>query len=102
MAAGSLLIGLIAGLFLALLLQQVVVPTIRLPDHNSSTEAAKPPLPLSELIAHMVKNALRAASRYKSAVSLQHLAPPLLLTSPNYTSSSKASFSITQYTMSNS
>jgi hypothetical protein len=77
-APRSLLIGLITGLFLALLLQQVV-PAFQLPAyHSHDAFVTSTPLYLSESMAQVVRNSLRAARHrawvgggYKSTSSLR-------------------------------
>lgn len=76
-APRSLLTGLVTGLFLALLLQHVV-PALKLPTyHNHDASVTSTPLYLSESMAQVVRNSLRAARHrawvgggYKSASSL--------------------------------
>jgi hypothetical protein len=106
-AARSLATGLIAGLLLALLLQQVV-PTIQLPT-NSAEQAS--PLPLSASMAQVLKNIVQAsrqrawAGGYKSASSLRPATSSIIPVSsliPNTPSSHHKAFSTTQANMSNS
>jgi hypothetical protein len=106
LSARSLLTGLLAGLFLALLLQQVV-PTIQLPVHQSTdVSTTSTPLHLSESMAQVLKNILGAARHrawigggYGSASSLR--LSPLLLSSPSASSSVASAFSTTSHVMSN-
>lgn len=76
-APRSLLMGLVTGLFLAWLMQQMV-PAFYLPVfHSRNTSSTSTPLYLSESMAQVVKNSLRAARHrawvggYKSASSLR-------------------------------
>jgi hypothetical protein len=107
-AARSLLTGLIAGLFLALLLQQVV-PTIQLPvNKNTEESTTSSPLYLSESMAQVLKNTLRAArhrawvgSGYKSASSPRPVLPSLPSSSPSSFASKSFSTTPQSHIMSN-
>jgi hypothetical protein len=107
LSARSLLTALLAGLFLTLLLQQVV-PTMQLPVRQSTdVSTTSTPLHLSESMAQVLKNILGAARHrawigggYGSATSLC-LTTPSLPSFPSASSSVASAFSTTPHVMSN-
>lgn len=106
LAARSLFIGLISGLLLALLLQNILAPTqFQSPAQDVSEDrlSTDSPLQLSESMAQMLGNTLRAAryrawvGGYKSVASPLHLTPqssiPSSTTTPSKLASSSSAFS---------